>query len=125
MAHPKELSIYGQAPYRARLANSFTNVKSVFQGLLTASTVFTMNIQITTMMLVLALLVLCVSYVKNSDYRQDSRTSQKAKWDSRIAAGLCPVCDGKPFEQILMNGCTGCIDCASTGKAKAYLTRRV
>jgi len=84
-----------------------------------------MNTQITTMTLVLALLVLCVSYVKNSDYRQDSRTSQKAKWDSRIAAGRCPVCDGKPFEQILMNGCTGCIECASTGKAKAYLTRRV
>ena len=125
MAHPKESSTYGQAPYRARLANSFTNAKSVFQGLLTASTVFTMNIQITTMTLVLALLVLCVSYVKNADYRQGSRISQKAKWDSRIAAGRCPVCDGKPFEQILMNGCTGCIECASTGKAKAYLTRRV
>jgi hypothetical protein len=41
-----------------------------------------------------------------------------------IASGSCPTCAGKPFENILQNGCTGCFDCQSTGSAKVYLAKR-
>ena len=77
------------------------------------------------MTMVLALLVLYVGFTYNANHRQLARATYKKQWDSRLTAGRCPVCDGKPFDQILMNGCTGCIDCRSTGEADAYLARRI
>ena len=55
-----------------------------------------------------------------ADQRKKERASAHAERDARLAAGLCPVCGGEPFEQILMSGNTGCIDCASTGTARVY-----
>ena len=57
--------------------------------------------------------------------RASGKASAKEQWAAKLAAGRCPVCDGKPFEIILMSGNTGCVDCASTGKASAYTSRRV
>ena len=57
--------------------------------------------------------------------KASGKASAKEQWAAKLAAGRCPVCDGKPFEIILMSGNTGCVDCASTGKASAYTSRRV
>ena len=57
--------------------------------------------------------------------KASGKASAKEHWAARLAAGRCPVCDGKPFEIILMSGNTGCVDCASTGKASVYTSRRV
>ena len=57
--------------------------------------------------------------------KASGKASAKEQWAAKLAAGRCPVCDGKPFEIILMSGNTGCIDCASTGKASVYTSRRV
>jgi hypothetical protein len=85
-----------------------------------------MNTQITlTMTLAAALLLLCGLYMKNASQRQVARVASKEKWYASLDAGRCPVCDGKPFDQILMNGCTGCVDCASTGRAGTYIARRI
>ena len=48
------------------------------------------------------------------------RASAKAEQDAHIAAGICPICGGEPFKQILMNGNSGCSDCDSTGTARMY-----
>jgi len=37
-----------------------------------------------------------------------------------LAKGLCPTCEGNPFEHVLMNGLSGCLDCSSTGSAWKY-----
>lgn len=57
--------------------------------------------------------------------KASGKASAKEQWAAKLAAGRCPVCDGKPYEIILMSGNTGCIDCASTGKASVYTSRRV
>lgn len=90
-----------------------------------APIVFSMNIQTIIMALVPALLVLYVGRENSAKHRQVARAAHKKQYDTCLAAGRCPVCNGKPFDQILMNGCTGCIDCRSTGKANTYLARRV
>lgn len=40
--------------------------------------------------------------------------------EALLAEGLCPGCAGAPFNNVLMNGLSGCLDCDSTGTAARY-----
>ena len=74
--------------------------------------------------LLLLSLTLYLTWPSTRARRAVARAAAQELHISRLAAGRCPVCDGRPFEQILMNGLTGCLDCRSQGTARAYRAGR-
>lgn len=52
--------------------------------------------------------------------RNAARALRQAQVARLLAQGVCPECSGKPFEQVLMNGLSGCLECGSKGTASAY-----
>jgi ribosomal protein L37AE/L43A len=73
--------------------------------------------------IVVAVTATCVMRSPSMTAKREARRARSREaFNRKIDAGVCPSCDGEPFEKVLQNGLTGCFECNSRGTSEAYLS---